>query len=73
MKKFLKNLLRDCWWNFEIISQECFLGEKNRSKNFDSSVNMALVNWGFMHYTALVDEGYLHYIDKFKKFLKNLL
>ena len=27
MKKFLKNLLRNCWSNFEIISQECSLGD----------------------------------------------
>ena len=27
MKKFLKNLLRNCWSEFEIISQECSLGD----------------------------------------------
>ena len=27
MKKFLKNLLRICWSDFEIISQECSLGD----------------------------------------------
>ena len=27
MKKFLKNLLRNCWSDFEIISQECSLGD----------------------------------------------
>ena len=27
MKKFLKNLLQNCWSDFEIISQECSLGD----------------------------------------------
>ena len=27
MKKFLKNLLRNCWSDFEIISQECSVGD----------------------------------------------
>ena len=27
MKKFLKNLLRNCWSDFEIILQECSLGD----------------------------------------------
>ena len=63
MKKFLKNLLRNCWSDFEIISQECSLGDpfKNCSRNFDPSINMALVNGGFLHYRDM------------KKFLKNLL
>ena len=26
-KKFIKNLLRNCWSDFEIISQECSLGD----------------------------------------------
>ena len=58
MKKFLKNLLlRNRWSDFEIISQECSLGDPN----FDPSINMALVNGGFSHYMDM------------KKFLKNLL
>ena len=49
MKKFLKNLfLQKCWSDFEIISQECSLGDlfKNCSQNFDLSMNMDLVNGG---------------------------
>ena len=63
MKKFLKNLLRNSWSDFEIISQECpwVTLFKNCSQNFDPSTNMALVNGCF-----------LHYMDT-KKFLKNLL
>ena len=64
MKKFLKNLLlRNCWSDFEIISQECSWMTlfKKRLRNFDPSINMALVNWGFSHYRDM------------KKFLKNLL
>ena len=64
MKKFLKNLLlRNRWSDFEIISQECSWGNpfQKCSQNFDPSINMALVN-----------EGFLHYMDM-KKFLKNLL
>ena len=55
MKEFLKNLLQNCWSDFEIISQECSLGDpfKNYSQNFDLSVNMALVNGGFLHYTDM--------------------
>ena len=64
MKKFIKNLLRqNRWTGFQMISQECALGDsfKYCSRNFDPSINMALVNGGFMHYTDM------------KKFLKNLL
>ena len=63
MKKFLKNLLRNCWSDFEIISPECSLGDpfQKCSQNFDLSINMALVNGGFLHYMDM------------KKFLKNLL
>ena len=64
MKKFLKNLLlRNCRSDFEIISQECSFGDpfQNCSQNFDPSINMALVNEGFLHYRNM------------KKFLKNLL
>ena len=53
MKKFLKNLLlRNCWSDFEIISQEYSLGDhfQNCSQNFDPTINMALVNGGFLHY-----------------------
>ena len=64
MKKFLKNLLlRNRWSDFEIISQECSLGDPFQKSfaNFDPSINMALVNGGFLHYRDM------------KKFLKNLL
>ena len=64
MKKFLKNLLlQNCWSDFEIISQECSLVDlfQKYSRNFDLSVNMALVNGGFSHYRDI------------KKFLKKLL
>ena len=64
MKKFLKNLLlRNCWSDFEIISQECSLGDpfKKVFVKFDPSINMALVNGGFLHYRDM------------KKFFKNLL
>ena len=65
-KKFIKNLLlRNRWSDFEIISKECSLDDmtlfKYCSRNFDPSLNMALVNGGFLHYTDM------------KKFLKNLL
>ena len=63
-KQFLKNLLRNGWSDFKIISQERSLGDpflKNCSRNFDPSINMALVNGGFLHYMDM------------KKFLKNLL
>ena len=62
MKKFLKNLLlRNCWSDFEKISQEYSLSDpfQNCSQNFDLSINMALVNGGFLHYMDM------------KKFLKN--
>ena len=58
MKKFIKNLvLQNRWSDFEIISQECSLGDpfqkkkKKKSRNFDPSINMALVNGGFLHFT----------------------
>ena len=64
MKKFLKNLiLRNRWSDFEIVSQECSFGDpfQNLFAKCDPSVNMALVNGGFLHYRDM------------KKFLKNLL
>ena len=63
MKKFLKNLLRNCWSDFEVISQECSLGDpfKKCSRNYDPFVNMALVNGAFLHFRDM------------KKFLKNPL
>ena len=50
-KLFSANHLSD----FEIISQECSLGYpfKNCSQNFDLSINMALVNGGFLPYTDM--------------------
>ena len=62
MKKFLKIFfLQNCWSDFEIISQECSMGDpfQNCSQNFDLLINMAVVKGGF-----------LRYIDM-KKFLKN--
>ena len=56
MKKFLKNLLlRNCWSDFEIVSQQCALGDplKNCLQNFDLSINLALVNGGFLHDTDM--------------------
>ena len=64
MKKFLKKtFLQNRVSEFEIISQECSLGDpfQNFSQNFDLPINMALVNGGFLHYTDM------------KKFLKNLV
>ena len=64
MKKFLKNFfLQNRLSDFEIISQECSSGAlfKNCSQNFDLSINMTLVNGGFLHYMDM------------KKFLKNLV
>ena len=55
MKKFLKNFfLQNRLSDFEIISQEYSLMtlSKNCSQNFDLSINMALVNGGFLHYTV---------------------
>ena len=64
MKKFLKNLLLwNCWSDFKkIISQECSLGDPFQKclRNFAPSINMALVNGGFLHYMDM------------KKFWKNL-
>ena len=56
MKKFLKNsFLKNRWSDFEIISQECSLGDpfQKHLQNFDLSINMALVNWGFLHNTDM--------------------
>ena len=64
MKKSLKNLLlRNRWSDFKIISQECSLGDpfQKSLRNFDPSINIALVNGGFLNYMDM------------KKFLKNLL
>ena len=56
MKKFLKNFfLQNRMSDFEIISQECSLGDPFQKllQNFNLSINMALVNRGFLHYTDL--------------------
>ena len=63
MKKFLKNVfLQNCLLDFEIISQEYSLSDPFQKlfAKFDLSINMVLVNGGFLHYTDM------------KKFLKNL-
>ena len=60
-KEILKSLiLRNSWSDFEIISQKCS-SDLNKKRNFDPSLNTALVNVGFFHYTDM------------NKFLKNLL
>ena len=61
-KKFLRKSLKR-WSDFEIISQEypCVTIFKNCSQNLDWSINMALGNGGFLHYTDM------------KKFLKSVL
>ena len=48
-------LLRNCLSDFEIISQECSLGDpfQKCSQNFDLSISMALVNGGFLHSTDM--------------------
>ena len=56
MKKFLKNFfLQNRLSDFEIISQECSLDDPFQKffVNFDLSINMALVNGGFLHYTEI--------------------
>ena len=56
MKNFFKNfLLLNHWSDFEIISQECSLGDPVQIffAKFDPSINMALVNGGFLHYTDM--------------------
>ena len=64
MKKFLKTFfLQNRLSDFEIISQECSLGDPFQKlfAKFDLSINMALVNGGFLHYSDM------------KKFFKNLV
>ena len=49
MKKFLKNLLlQNCWSDFEIISQECFLGDPFQKlfANFLSVNKYGSGEWG---------------------------
>ena len=64
MKKFLKNLLlRNHRSDFEIISQECSLGDPFQKlfAKFWSILKHGSGEWGFLHYMDM------------KKFLKNLL
>ena len=52
----VKNLLLwNCWSNFETVSQECSLSNpfQNLLQNFDPSINMALVNGGYLHYMEI--------------------
>ena len=61
MKKFSKNLLlRNRLSDFKIISQECSLRDpfQNCSQNFDPSINMALMNGSFLHYTDMKKFNY---------------
>ena len=56
MKKFLKNLpSQNCWSDFEIISQKCSSSDiyQKLLAKFDPSLNMALVNGGYFHYTDM--------------------
>ena len=56
MNKFLKNLLlRNCWSDFEIIHRNVTWVTlfKNCLQNCDLSINMALLNGGFLHYTDM--------------------
>ena len=63
MKKFLKNLLlQNCWSDFEIISQECFLGDPFQK---------VFTKFSSVHKHGSGEGGFLHYMDM-KKFLKNL-
>ena len=55
---FINFLLWNRWSDFEIISRECFQVTqfKNCSQSFDPSINMALVNGSFLHYTDIFFE-----------------
>ena len=64
MKKFLKNLLRNRWSDFEMISQECSLGDPFQ-KLFAKILSIREHGSGEWELLAL-------YRDM-KKFLKNLL
>ena len=48
MKKFVKNLLRKCWSDFEIISQECSLHDlfQKLFAKFLSVYKHGLGEWG---------------------------
>ena len=62
MKKFLKNfLLRNCWSDFEIISQECSLG--------DPFQKLIAKFWSVYKYSS--GEWRLFALYGMKKFLKN--
>ena len=67
MKKCFKNLLWNPWSDFEIILQDCSMGDlfKNCSRNFDPSKNMVAKGGGGG------GGGFLHCMD-LKKFFKNL-
>ena len=67
MKKFLKYLLRNCWSEFGIISQSCFLCDpfQKCSRNIDPSQNMAAMGGGGG------GAGFFHGVDF--KFFKILL
>ena len=49
MKKFIKNLLRNCWSDLKYFHRNVLwvILFKKCSGNFDSSLNMALVNGSF--------------------------
>ena len=56
LKEILKIfLLRNCWSEFGIILQNCSLDDPRQKclQNFDPSINMAVVNGGFLHYTDI--------------------
>ena len=56
MTKFLKNLLlRNCWSDFEIITQECSLGDPFQKlfAKFLSVDKNGSGEWGLFHYTDM--------------------
>ena len=50
MKKFLKNLLRNCWSDFEIISHQCSLSDISQKLlgKFLSVIKHGSSEWGLL-------------------------
>ena len=78
MKKFLKNLLQNCWSDFEAISQEYSLSDPFQKlfAKFWSVYKYGYGEWGLFHYMDMKNflkniflENRLYYRDM-KKFLK---
>ena len=55
MKKFLKNLVRNCWSDFEIISQKCSLTDLSQKLfgKFWSVNKNGSGEWVLLHYTDI--------------------